>query len=399
MTRIIAFLDEAEEVPDGVWDGIGNMLGSQHGIHTIKVIAATNPRDSASSLALRAEPEGGWEGVDVDSDFEWLSKERWNVLRIDPAMSENVKTGKLMFPGMMTREGYEDYLYANGGNSPQYFSFGRGIYPPQGANDIIISSELVTKCRGEFIFTEAPRFASGTDIAVDGRDDCCDSILRFGYADAFRKLSGEIIRFPRRFVVQLDHIQEIPKGETKIVGDNIRSFNTALHIEPRWWGVDRTGNGASVHDYLRAIVDDEIYGVDFRLPASEKKILTEDKELPCDEYEGVVTEVWFALQRYMQAGCFGIGPGVVMDKLRRELTTRKYVAGTGRRIKVQDKDDWKKKNGGKSPDRADSLTISLHTIRMQGGDTPSMTEVHRQQSVYAPEPKHGHVDQINFISI
>jgi hypothetical protein len=399
MSRIRAILDEAEEVPEGVWVGIGNLLGSAHGIETIKVMCATNPRDVSSQLAMNAEPVGGWETIDLDRDERWNSKEKWDVLRIDAAQSENVKTGKLIYPGMMTKDGYDNYLYMNGGNSPQYYSFARGIYPPQGANDTIISGELITRSRGEFLFTGRPQQASGTDIAVDGRDKAILAYARFGMADSFRDLQGNITRFTPRFVVQLDHLQEMRKGETKIVGDDIIRFNKEMRIEPRWCGVDRTGNGASVHDYMRAVWDRDVYGLDFSSKASDKKILMEDKDTPEEEYEGVITEVWFSLRRYMEARCFGIGPGVVMEPMRRQMTGRKYIPGEGKKIRVEKKDDYKKRNRGLSPDEIDAVTILLHTIRMQGGDTPSMTEEVRREYTMVPDPSHGIVDSIKFVEI
>lgn len=372
-SRIRAILDEAEEIPSGVWQGIDNLLGSKEGEDIIKVMMATNPKNVASLLARASEPDGGWESIDIDVDHEWKSKEGWDVIRVDAAFSENVYNKKTVFPSMQTFEGYERLRNKHGGNTPEYFTFARAIYPPSGVIDTIISNDLITRARGDFRFIYQTGSVLGVDIAVDGRDVCVAALMTFGMANQFVPLHGSPIDFPHpRFCVQLEHLQEIRKGETKIVGDNIRMFAKGSGVIGKNVGVDRTGNGASVHDYLRAIWSDDVYGLDFRDQASEIKILEEDTELPKDEYEGVVTEVWFALLKYLQAESFAFSKSVQMETLRRELIGRRYKLGKGNKIKVEDKDVFKGRYG-RSPDFADAVTIGLHRIRMLGQDLPTIT--------------------------
>ena len=56
MSRVRALLDEAEEIPSGVWEGVANLLASGWGPEAVKVACATNPRDVTSKLAQLAEP-------------------------------------------------------------------------------------------------------------------------------------------------------------------------------------------------------------------------------------------------------------------------------------------------------------------------------------------------------
>lgn len=373
VSRIRAILDEAEEVPMGVWQGIDNLMGSKEGDQVIKVMMATNPKNVASLLARAAEPDGGWEAVDIDTDHEWKSKEGWDVVRVDAAFSENVIEKETVYHSMQTFEGYERLKNKHGGNTPEYYTFARAIYPPSGIIDTIISGELITRARGDFTFSGISGLVLGVDIAVDGRDLCVAAMLRYGIATGFTPIKGVEDKFPHpRFCVQLEHLQVIPKGETKKVGDNIRIFAKGMSIGGKYVGVDRTGNGASVHDYLKAIWDEDVYGLDFRDQATELKILEEDTEIPRAEYTGIVTEVWFALRKYLQAESFSFSKSVQMDVLRRELIGRRYEIDTGKKIKVEDKDKFKKRYG-RSPDFADAVTIGLHRIRELGQDLPTIT--------------------------
>lgn len=51
------------------------------------------------------------------------------------------------------------------------------------------------------------------------------------------------------------------------------------------------------------------------------------------------------------------------DKLKRQLCSIKYQTDSKGRIKVEGKDDIKRRLGGDSPDRADTLVMGLHALK------------------------------------
>lgn len=123
-TRVAALIDEGEDAPHGVWEGIDNMLSTEtsDGIH-IKVVSGTNPKKRESPFAQRCEYPGGWQNFDLETSEEWDGPEalgKWRVIRLDAAKSENVLQKKEVFPGMMTYEGYTSYL-RKGTNAPDYY--------------------------------------------------------------------------------------------------------------------------------------------------------------------------------------------------------------------------------------------------------------------------------------
>jgi len=143
MSRVRALLDEAEEIPSGVWEGVANLLASGWGPETVKVCCATNPRDVTSKLAQLAEPVTGWTTLNMDTDTEWVSAERWQVLRLDGATTENVAERKLVFPGFLTFDGFQKYALELGGQSPKYLTFGRAMYPLAALQNTIIPYSLL----------------------------------------------------------------------------------------------------------------------------------------------------------------------------------------------------------------------------------------------------------------
>lgn len=401
-SRVRALMDECEEIPLGVWEGVDNMLVAMEGTDTIKIIGAYNPKDQTSKTAQNAEPEEGWENFDVESGVrgkdEWMSKNGWFVLRIDGKKTENVKARKAVYPGFLTYLGFRELEVKDGGNSVNLYTFGRGAYPPEGAVGVIISSKLLQDSRGEYLFSGVTVKCASVDVAVDGRDNCVLTLGRVGTATGFQPRNGTLVKFkePRR-VLQADQQFSLRKGSTKIVGDEIRTTCIKLGVAPENCCIDATGNGSAVYSYLKAIWSEDVQGVDFNKAATAIKILEQDQYAPEELYEGIVTEVWFALQKWMEFGFFAMAPGVRKDPLESELIGRRYVLGAGKKLRVEKKDDYKKRLGAKSPDYADSMTLLLCAARFRESIIGSMVDEVKPPPPVARKPRHGIVDQVSWL--
>lgn len=402
-SRVVAALDEAEEIPLGVWTGVENMLtpldtSLRHS--NIKVMGFYNPKDISSRTAALAEPVGGWGEFDVEAGVRgkdtWLSRHGWFVVRIDPAKTENVKQRKVVFPGFQTYEYYREAQQRDGGNSQHYYVFARGAYPPDSAVNTVCPQRVVAQMRGDFVFSGRTIKVGAADIAVDGRDDAVFSAGRFGKARAFRRLvydpQGQrgalLITFKKeRDCLQLDQQFLMRKGSTEIVATECKTHCIRLGIDPGWFMVDRTGNGGSIHDLLCApsFWSPLVRGVDFGKKATETKVLEEDKDLACDQFDGIHSEVLFAITRWGEFGFLGISAGANTEELERQLIGRRYKLGPGKTLRVEDKDDYKKRIS-RSPDHAESLSIMLHAVRTGG-------QIERAAMTERRPPPQGYVDE------
>lgn len=394
-SRIRAFMDECEEIPLGLWEGIDNILLSMHGNDTIKVIGAYNPKDQTTKTAQNAEPEGGWENFDIETGVNgsntWKSKNGWTVLRIDGRRMENVAQRTNVHPGFLTYEGYRKLEVKDGGNSVGYFTFARGAYPPEGSIGVLISSSIWNAARGEFIFIGTPIRCAGADIAVDGRDQCVLTSGRLGLASGFQPKNGKLLRFKEpRQVLQIDQQFTIKKGDTKIVGDGIILACKQLGVSPEYLCIDATGNGSAVYSYIKAIWSEQVQGINFSNNATNIKILEQDQFTPEELYEGVVTEVWFAAARWLEFRYLAVSPGIRKDPLDQEILGRRYIQGAGKKQRVEKKDDYQKRLGN-SPDFADSFTIIVHGARSRGAMMGSMTE-EKKPEIDRKTAIHGGVD-------
>lgn len=378
MTRLRVMLEEAEDIPVGIWDDVSNILSNTDGVEQFKIFAAFNPKDQNGACGVRCEPMDGWGHFDLDASYRWHSRRGWEVVRLDGQTSENVIAGTVVYPGLQSKTGLERIISNSGGvNTPGYYTFARGAFPKDGADLVIIPQVLLDDVMGEYQFVTSTVVA-GVDIALEGDDNAVMTVGRYGPASGWRKRptrdfpDGEVVHFvsldgrpARKSVLQIDQQFKLPKAETITMAKAIRTTCEDAGVDPEWVCVDRTVNGAGVHDYLKSTWG-PVKGVNPSFAASEIKILEEDTETPHQLYERLVTELWYAARKFFEHKLIKISPTVPTERLFNELTTRQFNTNARGKIKVEAKVEYKSR-GHKSPDFADSLTMLIHGVRLTVG--------------------------------
>lgn len=385
LSRIRVLLDEAEKIPSGIWQDIDNIVANLDGADGLKIAGAYNPQDITSDVATRAEPDKGWENFDVDADYDWTSRRGWTVVRLDGERCENVLQSKVVYHGLQTREGLDMLARTSGGTqSPGYYTFGRGAYPPMGTVLSIISPAMLKTFRGEFIFVERPRRLGAADLSLEGDDEAFLAAGLFGYAAGVKYPSslehpeGREVMFKDaqgrnriKVALQIEQLISLEKGDTPSMARQLKRLGLQLGIEPDWFLVDRTGNGAGVHDLLREIWNPAVRGVNYSSSSTELKIFQEDTQVPHDLYNRLYTELLFAFRRWLEFGNVALSPGVDTSKLFTQLTGRRYL--TGSRVSAESKPEYKRRTGLQSPNESDAVTLILHCARLASGIVPVMT--------------------------
>lgn len=393
-TRIRVVLDEAEDIPEGVWADINNILTAISGTELIKIIGATNPANQDSKFASNAEPKDGWDIFDIETSDVWDSKLGWRVVRLDGAKCENVAEGRNIYPGMLTKQGYDRYCVM-GDTNPEYYTMARGCYPQKGVAAHIIPMEYVGLARGHYTFYSKTTYCAAVDLAFEGGDRTVLTVGKFGRAtDWYRGGIGSRFKDPK-YVLQIEHQFELPKLKTLEMTELIIQNCKNLGIEPAWLIVDRTGNGTGVHDALTTMFGEEVIGLHFGKESTEMRVLQDDTQSAHELYEGVVTELWFSMRKFIEFNYLKFSETLnITDGLLHELTSRKFKQVTKGRLRVESKGEYKSR-GNKSCDRADSLSLLVHLIRMRSEHAPMMLEL-----VPDPRPRKAHVgivDKIDYI--
>lgn len=383
MSRVRALLDEAEEIPQGVWDGVANLLASAWGVEAVKVYCATNPRDVTSKLAQLAEPATGWTTLNMETDKEWISSERWNVLRLDGIECENVAMRSMVYPGFLTWDGYQKYALELGGQSPKYLTFGRAMYPLSALQNTLIPYSLLEAVIGQFIFDQRTVGCSGIDLAFEGGDRIIVFVGRYGRAIGFTPLNGAPTLFKKpRYCVQADQWYEMPKEKTIALASSIETRLKMLKIHPDWTTCDRTGVGTGTHDALCETWSPMVRGVMWGADAGSYKILADDHDYSVEVYDGITTEMYARVRKFLEFGHLAFAPQILTSQLFKELSGRRYQPApkgpSGKpRIRLEPKKEFKRRLGW-SPDIADALVMLVHGAAINGPEKASMLGSDRQ---------------------
>jgi hypothetical protein len=394
MSRLFIFLDEIENIPEGIWSDIDNVLSQvEDGKESAKIFGAFNPTDPAAVVAERAEPTFGWAEIEPDKHYRWKSVRGWDVLRLDAMTSENVVSGKTIFPGLQTRSGINNITKNAGGvDSPGALSMVRAVYPKAGATLTVFQPGTLHRIKGDYIWYDKPSPLGGLDLALEGKANAVFSYGLFGAAvgrnhpPSLEYPNGRVEMYHNRhgetqprFGLQMMAQFPLAKCATEEMYVQVVSTCTKLRIKPEHLCVDRTGSGTGVHDLLRSRWNMSCIGVNYSEGASEMKIMAEDLLTPKEEFERITTELWFASLRWAEFGYFLISPSVDMHKLSDQLQGRRYRV-TGKKTRVESKKDYQGR-GKDSPDEADSMTLLINAARVAFSVVLSMNN----ESEYLPD--------------
>lgn len=386
MSRTHVVLDEAEEVPAGVWEGLQNILSAadtEGAKGRIKIFGASNPKDRTSEFGKRCEPIRGWQTVDCEEDFEWESRDGWHVLRLDAARCENVVKKKIIFHGFQTFQGYQ--AYEAKGRTAEYYTMARGWFPQEGIAMGIITPSMMDNAMGNVRFIGPVVPLAAFDLALEGKDQVVCSHGRFGLSDGWTPRSGAFIPWKSpRVVLQLDSQIDFPKKATLEQTKQIMDFCKQMKIAPNWLCVDRTGNGAGISDALCSLFGKEVLGVNYSWAASETNILGEDTQRANEVYSGVVTELIFGLSKYLEFEYLKISPSFANEDLMRQAIARRYKQAGQGLVRVESKGDFVKRTRQNSPDQLDSLSLLVYLFRQREGLVATMTEPKKEKSFEKP---------------
>lgn len=397
LSRVRVLIDEVEKVPPGIWKDLDNIASTIEG-DGVKVVASYNPEQVGSDTYQRAEPVKGWATFNIDTDEEWESSRGWHVVRLDAEKTENVMEGRVIYPGLQTREGLSKLAKTSGGiDSPGYQTFGRGAYPKQGTVLSIIPQALLTDFYAHVFWLEKPKLFAAVDSALEGGDPAMLATARFGpatgvkFAPTIRDPAGRIEMFKDKSgrpvtpsIAMVETLLQLERGETVFMAEQIIRILKSLGVDPSNALIDRTGNGAGVHDLAKVLWSAELCGLNYSEGSTHTKILAEDTDWCDDIYERAYSELWFALRKWREAGAIVLAQGIPAEPLTSQLTGRNYISGARR--KVEPKPDYKQRNGGKSPNEADAITLVLHQIRKVTGYQPGLVILPETPSLRGEEP-------------
>lgn len=305
-SEVLFILDEASGIAEPIFEAIeGNRAGGA------RIVMFSNPTQTSGTF------------------FDAFNSKRefWQTIHISSEETPNVVSGRVLVPGLATREWVQEKRLEWGEDSPLYQVRVRGDFPSQADNSVIPLSLVESAgLRWEDTLAEG-RLELGVDVARFGDDDSAiavrrgKKILEIATRSGFDEpaVAGLVLDIARRHRI---------KGEQKPLVK-----------------VDSCGVGLGVLSILKQSDDIEVIGVSAADPADAE-----------EEFPNLRSQLWFSLSQWLAEG------GAIPEdaRLETEMVAPKYgFDARGRRV-VEKKEDFKRRLG-RSPDRADAAALAVYT--------------------------------------
>ena len=248
----------------------------------------------------------------------------YHTIEIAASDTPNIQQGREVIPGMVTAQQIEERRKEWGEESALYIASVLGRFPDN-LEDAIVPRSLLM----EAMVRQSP--AVGPAVLA------CD-VARFG-ADRtviYRRQGGQC-----RMVwnVQGRDTQQVA-GKLKALAEDDPDVDTVI--------VDDTGVGGGVTDRLN---EETVRGGAVRVAAFNGG----ERARRPDRYINAIAEAWMEMSQAFRDGIMDIddNPALVA-----QLSSRRYIIQGDRRIKLESKDDFKKR-ARSSPDDADALAMTF----------------------------------------
>jgi hypothetical protein len=393
--RQMVIIDEATAVPEAIFDACFNLYSYPR---EFILVVIGNPRSKLDQLGKFIEPANGWNSVTVEDD-EWESRPQINgksalIVHFDAEKSPNIKEGKTVSRHLPMKE--KVMAARANGQTPLYWSNFRGYPPPDGLAKTVFSESALTTHDGfgRHKFTGNNFRIIGTfDPAYGGGDRPALRFARFGEIEG-----GEfgIESYPP-IILPLDanstnpvHYQLAEQLRRQCESFTVNGYE--YHCLPENLAVDDTGAGG-LCDILWRTWSYAINRIEFGGRPSEDAVSPEDSRLACDVYLNKRTEMHFrardALNHNQLKG--------IDRETARELCSILFD-DSGRKVKLESKEEYKKRNNGTSPDFGDSLVMLLEVARLKGFRLAAIGETGQRQVDWGRQVKNANsvYDEIDY---
>lgn len=355
--RILMVRDEADAISEAFITVESNL---RIGTEEFQTIDLGNLPSSLNPLGKQMETSPG-RPITEAMGTEWMSARGVACLRFDGEQSPNIRD-KGKWNGLMTEEDRADIeRQAGGKNTRTYYVMVKGLPPPEGVDDTVVSESLLHAHKAFDKVTWLSGFTPFASLDPGfGGDKCCYRTYKRGLDTdrTLRVLLDEVISIP---ITTGD-----PNNPVEYqISEKVKSLSQARGIPPDEFIADTTGIGSGVAATLQREWSPHVHTCEFGGAPSDMIVSDEDPRPSKDIYDRRVTELWFSIREYIQAGLIrGMDDATAIQLCQRKWDYK------GKKKSIQKKDELPG-----SPNEADSLACAVELLRRKGVHASVKTEV------------------------
>ncbi len=314
--RLMVVVSEAQAVDDIIYDQIEGLTMADICLQ----VYLGNPLVNTGRFASMIEDTG-----------------RNIVIRLDAYDCINVKSGRQVIPGLVSKAWVDDkeklWNSDGTGKDPRYMARVRGLLPTTAINSVI-SRDLYKACvNRELSWWSSLYGVIGVDPALTGTDDMVITVMK----------SGKIID---EWVIPYNENETVAAGKIQIKLNEHFPDGGACVV------IDSDGLGIKVAQAFRKMLPEGRRNfnklIEYRGSCNDRKIVD-------PQYENTRAEAHFYAKQRMMDGHISLDDN---DYAREEATSVLYFTNGRGRIQIEDKDDLKMRLN-RSPNRWDSRVCAI----------------------------------------
>jgi hypothetical protein len=360
--RVALIVDEAPGVREALFQACDNLSKNPE----FKCLMMGNAESREDPHGRFSEPLGGWTGVDPEGDEQWETQggvAKGNGVcvffdgRKSPAITE--PDGEKQFPFLINQAHIDAALdFYKTDEDPRFWSQSIGFWPPVTLKRTVLDDLIVNnnRCREPAVWYTKYQVCACLDPSYEGGDRKVFQPFKIGQLgpDEHERWQIEFLK-PVELRISIKDNHEI---HYQIVQQCI-DLCESLDIPAGRFGMGSSGEGGG----LLAIFRREwgpVVGIEEAGAVSGRPI-SHSNPKPCsEEYDRVVTELWFAVREFAIHGCLR---GVPDDALR-EFYTRRWDIQS-HKVRLETKKELKK-HFRRSPDYGDAVAFCVELARRLG---------------------------------
>jgi hypothetical protein len=350
MHRYVA-IDEAQGTGKPIFDAVANLMSDQD----FRFVMLANPTKKYSEFGSWCEPKNGWNSVDADSDLWWETKRGGVCIRLDGLRSPNIRLGRTVFPFLITPSYLEQVEKSYGKNSPRYWIFARGWFPPDGLMGYVFPTSVIARADKKIEYSERPTKLASLDPAFEGGDDCVLTIAEAGTNWKVNPLK------------QIPIIVAVSEGSDPLdylIAHEVMRICQLEGVAPGDFIMDTTGAGRGVYAILQKEWSPDVQKCNFGGNPTDRRLKVGEDETCKDLFDRFVTELWWSARAFMEEGWVGNLTGE-FGRLREQLAAREYETVNEKKTSIETKREMKNRVGY-SPDYADSFVMIFELLKRRG---------------------------------
>ncbi len=333
---VLFIVDEATGIPPESWEAIDGVLSNEHA----HLLAIGNPTDGASEFAVRCAKGGPGVAVLPISAYDTPNFTELGIIEADIASGtweEKVKAADSLPHKYLVAPSWVAKVYKKyGADSAMYLSRVKGKFPTTGKDTLIPLAWIDRAVERWRDHTEKLRDGSAT---ASGEKVLGVDVARFGTDATVRTFREGFYVAWQRETNQEDTMQTAGRVALDLAEKEGMSVN-----------IDVIGLGAGVYDRLKE-QGKPVHAINVAEAASDPEM-----------FANLRAEGYWHLRNLFETDAIMIPPD---DDLADEITQLKYkVVSSSGKIRIEEKEEMKKRLG-RSPDRADSLMLSVITPAQQ----------------------------------